>query len=225
MPDTPPLLQCPVGEPHCKVIDTVSKLERELLELRDMVHTDTLTGISNFRQFRLILDQEIERTRRTGTPTALIMLDLDHFKQVNDRWGHEAGNQALILTATNLKENVRVLDTPCRYGGEEFAIILPSTTLLVARQVAERLRKAIEHSDLTFEGNHIGLTASLGVAILQHSDSVDAEGFIHKADQQLYLSKKGGRNKVSYLHTETPDQQNQVNPEEKDALANLFKPT
>ena len=120
----PPAPICPVGETDCPLVAEVSELRHNLVELSNLVRTDTLTGLANYRYFVQELGQEIERTQRSMQPTSLIMLDIDFFKKVNDQWGHEVGNQALKHLAQLLRQAVRRLDTPCRYGGEEFAIIL-----------------------------------------------------------------------------------------------------
>lgn len=215
-----PNMQCPAGIDACPVMDELQCLRTELDQLRQLIRTDPLTGIANVRHFRDALDHEIERTQRSGQPTALIMVDLDHFKRINDTWGHEVGNQALIQTASILNQNTRKLDLPCRYGGEEFVIVLPATELFTARQVAERLRSAIAENPLQLEEESITITASLGVAIYGRQDKDSAEQFITRADQQLYRAKQEGRNRVCYAVSH--DDATQVSNDEKDLLQNLF---
>ncbi|MCK5912666.1 MAG: GGDEF domain-containing protein, partial [Desulfuromusa sp.] len=153
---SPPI--CPVCETDCGIIGEVAELRQKLEELSTLVRTDTLTGIANYRYFLQALEQEIERTRRSGQPTSLIMLDIDFFKKVNDRWGHEVGNQALVHLSRLLQKIVRKLDIPCRYGGEEFAIILPDTNLAACLPVAERIRQEIHMSPLDISGQPLFLT-------------------------------------------------------------------
>ena len=214
---SPPI--CPVGETDCGIIGEVAELRQKLEELSTLVRTDTLTGIANYRYFLQALEQEIERTRRSGQPTSLIMLDIDFFKKVNDRWGHEVGNQALVHLSRLLQKIVRKLDIPCRYGGEEFAIILPDTNLSACLPVAERIRQEIEMSPLDISGQPLFLTASLGVITYGDKQETTAEGLIKQADRYLYQAKESGRNRV--CHAELPDV-GIVSKEEKQVLSELF---
>ncbi|WP_225674900.1 GGDEF domain-containing protein [Thalassolituus marinus] len=205
--------ECPVGEPVCAVID-------EVMSLRDQVVTDPLTGLYNVRYFRAALDQELERTERTQVATALMMIDLDHFKQVNDTWGHEAGNEVLKQTARIIRDCTRKLDIQCRYGGEEFVVILPSTERRLGVQVAERIRQNIEDTPVMVNGDVIRLTTSIGLAFHSAESLFDASGLIACADEYLYEAKRGGRNRVCYSQLHTAD--TAVTGEEKDAFHDLF---
>jgi two-component system, cell cycle response regulator len=177
----------------------LKKLKSDYQKLSELVHTDSLTGLYNYRHFTAAIEQEMERSRRTGQPTILIMLDYDHFKKVNDNWGHNNGNRALILLASCLRNTLRKFDTACRYGGEEFAIILPGTDLATGVKVAERLRKTIALTPLVIDDNQsVKLTISLGVALYQGNQKETAEKLIKLADTQLYRAKKEGRNRVCY---------------------------
>tara|TARA_B100000446_G_scaffold69048_2_gene65560 strand:+ start:14637 stop:15326 length:690 start_codon:yes stop_codon:yes gene_type:complete len=218
-PTTP---DCPVGERHCNIIDELISLRQEVAELTEQVHTDTLTGLNNYRHFTKALDYEMERTQRTGQATALIIVDLDFFKKVNDTWGHEIGNQALIQTADLLKRATRKLDIPCRYGGEEFVIILPSTDLLTGTQVAERLRAQIEASPLVTEQQEISLTASLGIDVYSAGHQETQEDFIKRVDALLYEAKHNGRNQVRSGSRHDIQAETTVTRDEKDALFGLF---
>lgn len=220
-PSSPPI--CPVGERRCSVIDELMTVRQQVSELTEKAHTDTLTGLANYRYFCQILDNEMERTQRTGQPTAMIIIDLDFFKKVNDTYGHEVGNQALIQTARILKDGVRKLDVPCRYGGEEFTVVLPSTNLLTSTQVAERLRSMIETTPLFADSQEINLTASMGVNTYTSSDKNEArEAFIARTDELLYQAKESGRNKVcSGIQTDLQPK-TIVTRDEKDALFGLF---
>lgn len=205
--------ECPVGESVCPVID-------EVVTLREQVVTDPLTGLFNVRYFRAALEQELERTERTQVATALMMIDLDHFKRVNDTWGHEAGNQVLRQTARIIRDCTRKLDIQCRYGGEEFVVILPSTERRLAVQVAERIRHNIEITPVAVGEEIIRLTTSIGVAFHSAESFFDASGLIASADEYLYQAKNGGRNQVCYPELQT--QQTAVSGEEKDAFHDLF---
>ena len=218
-PATP---NCPVGETTCNIIDELSALRLEVAELTEQVHTDTLTGLNNYRHFTKALDYEMERTQRTGQATALIIVDLDFFKKVNDTWGHEIGNLALIQTSELLKQATRKLDIPCRYGGEEFVIILPSTDLLTGMQVAERLRARIEATPLHADGHEISLTASLGIDVYLGGRQESQEDFIKRVDALLYQAKDGGRNQVCSGSRKDIQSETTVSADEKDALFGLF---
>jgi len=211
-------LECPVGEAKCDRIDELLASQTEIEELSQLVHKDNLTGLFNFRHFELVLGQELERTQRTGQPTALIMLDLDHFKQVNDEWGHEGGNQVLRQVADTVTQVLRRIDIPCRYGGEEFALLLPSTPLPRAVQAAERLRQAIEEAVVEFDGKQIPVTASLGVGIYVRNANLTGENFVRQVDKQLYKAKEEGRNRVSHEDLEQFRPKGQVGQDEKALL-------
>lgn len=211
--------QCPVGKSDCALISEITLLRQNLVELSTQVRTDPLTGLSNYRYFIESISQEFERTQRSGQPTSLVMLDIDFFKKVNDTWGHEMGNQALVHIASLIVKTVRKLDIPCRYGGEEFSIILPDTTLRAAVPVAERIRQAIEETPLILAGQELNLTASLGIATYLNNQQISPEELVQQADDFLYQAKKNGRNQTSHAEIPTLDT---VSPEEKNALSRLF---
>lgn len=217
-PQPVPLI-CPVGETNCSILNEVAELRQNLTELAKLVRTDSLTGIANYHYFYQALEQEIERTQRSGQPTSLIMLDIDFFKKVNDHWGHEIGNQALIHLARLLQKIVRKLDIPCRYGGEEFAIILPDTTLAACLPVAERIREGIEKSPLDIDGQPLRMTVSLGISTYMDKQETTVEELVKQADQYLYQAKESGRNRVCHAKLPSVDI---VTTEEKQALSKLF---
>jgi two-component system cell cycle response regulator len=207
----------PLDCPECGL---QSPWANELLSLREQVITDPLTELFNVRYFRSALDTELERTVRTTIPTSLMMVDLDHFKQVNDVWGHEVGNQVLKLTARLIKQVTRQLDIQCRYGGEEFVVILPSTTLLLASQVAERLRQKIEESEIFTEEQSFKVTASIGLSVRLAHEKGTASDLIKAADDCLYQAKSAGRNQVCFAGSE-PEEAT-VSSDEKEALMGMF---
>jgi diguanylate cyclase (GGDEF)-like protein len=158
--------------------------------------TDPLTGVTNRRDFMEILTREFARARRYNVPLTCILVDLDHFKNVNDTFGHLVGDSVLIEAARALSRNVRQIDVVARYGGEEFAIILPSTTAEGAEEVAARCRKSIEEALVTVSGQAVRVTASFGVATYPEVDVQDCAALIHQADVALYRAKSEGRNRV-----------------------------
>ena len=155
-------------------------------------HSDVLTGLFNRRKFNHLCATEIERSVRYGTPLALIMVDIDHFKRVNDEYGHLVGDRALVEVARVLGEQTRASDALCRWGGEEFMILAPHLDMASAVQVANKLRTAVAEADFGFAGP---LTCSFGVATLRDRDrTVD---LILRADSCLYRAKRSGRNCVA----------------------------
>ncbi len=160
--------------------------------------TDELTGLANVRAFASILDREIERSRRYGAPLALVMVDLDNFKHVNDTYGHQQGDEVLAHVAWVLRDVSRELDTVARYGGEELAVVLPQTDAEGAALLAERMRESIEALYIPQVGGSgtLSVTASFGVASLPES-ALDRSELIAAADAALYAAKGGGKNRVA----------------------------
>lgn len=157
--------------------------------------TDGLTGLVNRRAFDEHLKRLLNETDRFGQPLALILADIDHFKRINDTWGHEAGDDVLRQVSKKLVAGVRNVDVVARYGGEEFAILLPQTSLAGATDLADRLRHAVEVQPVKFKGEELGVTISLGVA--SYPDAVRSrETLFRSADRALYEAKKAGRNCV-----------------------------
>jgi two-component system, cell cycle response regulator len=153
---------------------------------------DAVTGLRNHRYFQVRLREELQRSDRSGRPTALVLLDLDNFKRVNDRFGHAVGDYVLRQVSRTLEQNARGADVVCRYGGEELAVILPETALSEAGLVAERLRRAVEQRN-----NQPGpaATISLGVAVYpDHAEQSDS--LIAAADTAMYSAKSAGKNCV-----------------------------
>ena len=170
--------------------------QRRVARLLEMqAHTDPLTGLANRRRFFEMAEAELARTRRYDAPLSLLMLDIDHFKEVNDTHGHRAGDRVLGSLALICLEVLRNVDVVGRVGGEEFAILLPETGLDGAMEVAERLREAIEKSAVVREeGVPLRVTVSIGVAILEDGTNLDT--LLNRADAALYDAKHRGRNRV-----------------------------
>jgi diguanylate cyclase len=160
--------------------------------------TDSLTGLANRRAFDDELKRRIGEWQRKGTPCTLVLMDIDFFKKFNDTHGHQVGDEVLRQVGKVLVKQSREMDVPCRYGGEEFAAILPATDAVSACKVAERIRAAIEASTTTCEGKTLKVTCSLGVSSFLADD--DVPRLIRRADDALYASKKAGRN-CGHWHT------------------------
>jgi diguanylate cyclase (GGDEF)-like protein len=176
---------------------------RALETLRELAIRDELTGLFNRREMIRALREEMARSRRYRAPMALVLLDIDHFKKVNDTFGHQAGDDVLRWLADLLRENLRAVDLPARFGGEEIAIVLPEVTADRALEMAERLREVVARqgcmvTDLAGHQAPIPITISLGVAGLTPEVTREDE-LISRADQALYDAKGRGRNRaVSY---------------------------
>jgi diguanylate cyclase (GGDEF)-like protein len=165
---------------------------RLFAQMQQQALTDGLTGCFNRRSFEMQLERDLHLATRMRQPVSLILLDIDHFKKVNDTHGHDAGDIALRVLANGMREELRGVDTAARYGGEEFAVILPQAGVDGAVAVAERLRAHIERTEVPGVGH---ITASFGVATFPlHATSRD--GLVATADRALYSAKHSGRNRV-----------------------------
>lgn len=172
------------------------KLEKSQAELQFLSIHDGLTGLYNRREFHWMLKEEIERSRRYGRSFSLLMLDIDHFKSVNDTYGHQAGDEVLRVLADLVGREVRPVDRVCRFGGEEFTIILPETPVSGGLITAERIRALAGSRAISVtEEQSLNLTVSVGVAAFPLNGKT-AEDLLSAADQALYAAKRGGRNRV-----------------------------
>src|SRR3990170_2294165 len=170
-----------------------SEIHREVQELATI---DSLTGLFNNRYFHEILTREFKGTMRYQNPVSLIMIDLDNFKQINDQYGHQAGDTVLREISNRLTRSLREIDVPARYGGDEIAIILPETLIEPAFFVAKRIKTLIEAQPVKFKENNINVTASLGIASCPDPKMRSVEDMIAVADKALYDAKKYGRNRI-----------------------------
>lgn len=172
------------------------RLRRDKEHLARLALTDALTGLYNRAYFEASLEIEIARSLRAGHPCSLLLLDIDHFKAVNDTWGHGAGDKVLEAVAASLKEGVRRADVLCRFGGEEFAVILPGTAAPAAFILAERLRTRISRIAVgpALAGGR--LSASIGISNLGDRTEVHPRELIEEADCALYRGKRRGRNRT-----------------------------
>ncbi len=150
--------------------------------------------------FNYLIEREINRSRRYARPLSLVMIDIDHFKKINDAWGHPVGDMVLRELGSLMRANFRNLDVPVRYGGEEFAAILPETSLEEAIQFSERFRMIVENASFMQGKTRIPVTISLGIASIGNSpvsEEMDAEELLHYADRALYQAKQNGRNRIA----------------------------
>ena len=185
-----------------RVEERTEELQREIKEriraqdeLRVLATTDSLTGASNRRHFLELSEKEFERVRRYPAPLSALMLDADHFKSINDTYGHDVGDQVLQALSRTVLAGLRSTEIFGRLGGEEFAVALPSTGLDGARVVAERLRRSVEELKVSAEGRTVSFTISIGVAEIIEADGSFAS-ILSRADQALYRAKSDGRNRV-----------------------------
>lgn len=181
--------------------DITEKKEMEK-RLESMASTDELTGLWNRRYFFEIGHNECKRTRRYKAKFGMLMIDIDHFKNINDTYGHAAGDAVLRNVAEVFKKGLRDVDIAARIGGEEFAVLMPNTDIEGAKIVAERLRNAVESSQVVYEGNALKITISAGISDCSNVNSIDE--MLKNADDALYEAKESGRNCVKMFTVENP---------------------
>ncbi len=175
--------------------DRINALKDEQRLLMELATTDSKTRISNYRHFDYVLQQEIKRSLRYRRPLSLIMIDVDDFKKINDEFGHKAGDEVLRSTAALLAENCREADLVARFGGDEFVVILPETSLDSGIETAAKLRSLVEGMTVSHEGVDLAITISLGVASVP-AHARERNGLVAAADKALYLAKETGKNQV-----------------------------
>lgn len=181
--------------------ENLDKLRAEASRLRKKTSTDALTGLMNYAHLMDSLDDQIRRTQQRdpqSNPLCVIMADLDHFKQINDTYGHMVGDLVLQHVADRIQSAVRDLDMIGRFGGEEFVIIMANADLELARLIAERVRHGIMNAPIHVNDVNIDVTLSLGVAMLQEGER--KESLLERADAAMYEAKRGGRNRVVAVH-------------------------
>jgi diguanylate cyclase (GGDEF)-like protein len=167
-------------------------------QLRQLAHTDESTGLFNKRRLFEHLEMEVARAKRYGEIFSCLMLDIDDFKQINDTYGHQAGDEVLRQTGALLRRSLRVTDFVARYGGEEFTVILPRTNSAGAYRVAENLRAAFMSQEFTIPAACIHITLSIGVSSCASYDRLDAQQIIRRADNALYRAKRSGKNQACF---------------------------
>jgi len=187
--------------------DQIEQLQSDLDKVRLDSQTDSLTGVANRKCFDQTLAKEIADAEKQAKPLSLCMVDVDHFKKFNDKYGHRAGDSALRFVASIFQHSVRDHDLVARYGGEEFSVIMPNADLAVGVRVADRIRETLSAKELIkrSSGKSLGnVTASIGVAQLRENDT--PETLIERADRALYEAKRAGRNRVQPESGEPADQ-------------------
>ncbi len=168
-------------------METIEKLQKEAFR-------DALTGLGNRRFADLNLDSLLHGWREHNIAFGVLLVDADHFKNINDTYGHKVGDEVLKMIAKSIAGGLRPLDVPCRWGGEEFMVFLPNATVGMLHRVGERLRMLVENSWIVHKGLRIAVTVSIGGALSKQDDTADS--IVERADQKLYCSKEAGRNCV-----------------------------
>ena len=200
----------PYSEPHLlSQISTMvrikllqDELKERMAELDRLASTDNLTGLYNRRMFFRRLDEEIARSERSSDPISLIYTDIDHFKNVNDTYGHAAGDAVLQQASRVMQRILRRGDVLGRLGGEEFMIMLPGTNGEAAQQIAERLRVRVANTPVTYEDLTLNITISIGVFYMPEPCALKIDEMVRFADEAMYEAKETGRNKVVYRSAE-----------------------
>ena len=179
-----------------RVVSQKVSLQRMAIQLERQSMTDDLTGLYNHRHILVEVDREVERANRYGRLISGMMIDVDDFKKVNDQYGHLAGDQVLRELSEVLQKNIRKVDILGRYGGDEFLVILPETTLEASRVVAERIQRNVARHSIRVNETFISLTVSVGLFSFTPSQKVDAFTFIDRADKVMLEAKKSGKNTI-----------------------------
>jgi diguanylate cyclase len=190
-------IQNTVEASHKELVETrytLINMQNELSETRQLLNEDVLTGALNRRGLDQTLSREVARSHRINSKLTLAMLDLDHFKKINDEFGHTAGDQMLMHFATVIRSVLRKSDALVRYGGEEFTLVLPDTDARGTLLVLGRLQQLMQRFPLNFEGRQINTTYSAGVAVLREDENGHA--LLRRADEALYQAKDAGRNQI-----------------------------
>ena len=180
---------------------TTLKHFQRFSSVKNMAIFDTLTRLYNRRYFDERIRVEEQRAIYGGTPLSLILVDIDHFKKVNDTFGHSDGDQVLVKIGSLLKSSVRKKDTVARYGGEEFIVMLPEANLEVASMIAERIRRLVESTPFDLGAARLNVSVSLGIANFPVHGARSKDELIRMADQALYDAKREGRNRVCIFKT------------------------
>jgi diguanylate cyclase (GGDEF)-like protein len=200
-----------------RLLEKIRDLRRENMRLRSLALIDNHTGLGNKRFFWMQLETEMARTKRTGLSCTLMMIDLDNFKHLNDEFGHLEGDRLLEAFGKVMRENSRSTDLPCRYGGDEFALIMPATTVAHALKTAERLKKVL--AGMPQKGDP-PVSLSIGISEYTPLSHYSMREFVRAADEALYQAKKEGKDRITVDRNlkKTTFEENEVSSDEKDAL-------
>jgi two-component system, cell cycle response regulator len=200
--DNKPLEKGDIIKIGCMALKYIPKGDPERLtydKLNYEASIDAFTGCYNKTYFNNTCDREVKKSKVTGHPLSLMLFDLDHFKNVNDNFGHDAGDYVLKVLADLIREHgAREMDTFARYGGEEFVILLPKTTIKQAYEIAERIRKSVEDHSFVYEGDTLPITISIGIADYRQGVETGTDLF-KRADKAVYTAKGDGRNRVAFF--------------------------
>jgi diguanylate cyclase (GGDEF)-like protein len=191
------ILQKQLEEKNAILEAEIARRSKAEEDLKHIAATDPLTKIFNRRSFFDLAEKELSRSQRFNTALSVVMVDIDHFKNVNDTYGHILGDQVLIAFAELCQKNLRQYDIFARYGGEEFIVLLPETDISQAMVIAKRLQTMVAGTQIAFNGDKVSITISLGVSSNEGELSLTLDQLVDRADQALYSSKQSGRNKVS----------------------------
>jgi len=199
------LQRCTIHKQTEELRAALLDVEKARQKAEELSQLDPLTNLFNRRHFLSVAEQEFERNFRHQHCLAIIMLDLDYFKVINDTHGHYVGDVVLQEVAEKIKGTIRRPDTPCRYGGEEFAVLLPETDLFAAERIGRRLQQVIEETNIETDKGPFSVTISVGIATLPEGDTTEVDVLIDRADQALYEAKRAGRNQVKLWQSEIID--------------------
>ncbi|MEW5723355.1 MAG: GGDEF domain-containing protein [Thermodesulfobacteriota bacterium] len=192
-------LTLPLSDNGIKTLTRLKDILAENARLQELTVTDSLTGLYNVRHFRERLEVELHRAERTEKSCSVLMIDLDRFKPVNDTHGHQEGDRLLRTAAGLIRTSVRAVDVPVRYGGDEFAVILPEAGTVSAARIAERIRGLFHQDPHT---SAYGVTGSFGLATHHYGDHETGEELIGRADEALYEAKKAGGDRVWFFEAD-----------------------
>ncbi len=207
-----------------ELLRRVRDLERENQHLKSLLLTDELTGLYNKRFFYIQLEVETSRTRRTGQPCALLVMDMDDFKSINDAFGHGTGDRVLCELGGLIWKNIRPTDFACRFGGDEFGIIMPGANLSESIGVAKRIQRSLAKPQAG-QYPEIGkrLSASFGLAAYEPFSQLSVDDFFQQADSEMYVAKKAGKNQIACGNFRRMEKV-AVSEAEREALSQIMTP-